>query len=130
METVTLEAIFSESKWENGCQSVIEVEKGMTRATKDAKDGEKKSTDGEFRFLRSTLCRSIPLSERAVQLKLACKVQDKRRSTKNLEGVYDVLAPGSIIIEVSPTILTIKGSGKATVTVHNSDSLKFGTQQE
>ena len=130
MKTVTPEAIFSERKWENGYRSNNKVEKGMARATKDANDGEKKSTDGESRFLRTTLCRSIPLSERAVQLKLTRKVHGKRRSTKYLEGLYDVLAPGSIIIEVIPTILTIKGSGKAFITVRNSDNAKFGTQPE
>ena len=54
----------------------------------------------------------------------------KRRSKKNLEGLYEVLAPGSQILKVSPTTSTIKEPGKQVVTVRNSDIAKFGTQLE
>ena len=129
-DTGTPEAILPQEKWENGYRSDIEVEKGMTRATKDANDREKKSTDGESRFLRSTLCRPIPPSERAMHFKLARKFQGKRLSKKNREGLYEVMAPGFNIIKVSPHNSTIKELGKTIITVRNSDIAKTGTQQE
>ena len=57
-------------------------------------------------------------------------MQGKRRSEKNFEGLYEVLAPGSNILKVSPTTSTIKEPGKPTVTVRNSYIAKFCTTQE
>ena len=61
---------------------------------------------------------------------MARKIHGKRRSKKKLEGLYEVLAPGSHILKVSPTTSTIKEPGKQIVTVRNSDIAKFGTHQE
>ena len=61
----------------------------MTRATNNAKEGERQSTDGESRFLRSGPGRTIPLNEREVQVKLARKIHETRRSKKNLELLYE-----------------------------------------
>ena len=89
----------------------------MTRATPEASERERENAVGESRFLRSGACRPIPITERAVQLKMARKIQCKRRSKKNLEGLYEVLAPGSNILKVSPTTPTIKDPGIAIVTL-------------
>ena len=102
------EAILPNDRWENGYRSDIEVEKGMTRATKDASDRERNSTDGKSRFLRTSLCRPIPLSECAVEVKIARKTHGKRRSKKNLGGLNEVIAPGAHILKVSPTTSTIR----------------------
>ena len=60
---------------------------------------------------------NIPLREREVQVKWAWKIHRKRRSKKNLEGLYEVLAPGSNILKVSLTTSAIKEPGKSIVTV-------------
>ena len=65
-----------------------------------------------------------------MELNIARKVHGKKRSKKNLEGLYEVLAPGSHILMVSPPTSTIKEPGKPIVTVRNSDIAKFGTQLE
>ena len=70
---------------------------GMTWATWDATAGKRESKDEALRFLRSGVCRPIPLTERAEKLKLAQKIHGKRRSKKKLEGLYEALAPGSNI---------------------------------
>ena len=49
---------------------------------------------------------------------------------KNLEGLYEVLAPGLRILKVSPTTSTIKEPGKPVVTIRNSDKAKLGRQLE
>ena len=91
---------------------------------------EEESTDGKYRFLRSGACRAVPLKERAVQLILARKIHGKRRSKKNLKGLYEVLAPGSNFLKRSLTTSAIKEPGKPVVTVRNSEIGKFGTLQE
>ena len=129
-DTVMPEEILPDDKWLNGYRSNIEVEIGMSRATGEIKERERASTDGESRFLRTKAIRPIPLKERAVELNLARKIHGKKRSKMNLEGLYEVLAPGSHILKVSPTTSTIKEPGKSVVTVRNSDIAKFGTQLE
>ena len=129
-DTVRPEEILPDDKWTNGYRSDIEVELGMTRATTEARSREQASTDGEPRFLKTKAIRPIPLKERAAELNLARKVHGKRRSKKNLEGLYEVLAPGWQILKVSPTTSTIKEPGKQVVTVRNINIAKFGTQLE
>ena len=129
-DTVMPEEILPDDKWTNGYRSDIDVELGMTRATAEAQSREQASTDGEPRFLKTTAIRPIPLKERAAELNLARKIHGKRRSKKNLEGLYEVLALGSQILKVSPTTSTIKEPGKQVVTVRNSDIAKFGTKLE
>ena len=102
----------------------------MTRAAIEASQHEQANTDGESRFIRTNTCHPIPMSKRAVQLKQARKVRGKRKPKKNLEGLYEILAPGSNIPKVSPTTSTIKEPGKPTVTVRYSDIAKYGTTQE
>ena len=115
------EEILPDDKWISGYRSDIEVEKGMTRATTEASARKRASTDGESRFLKTKAIRPIPLKERSVELNLARKINGKRRSKKKLEGLYEVLAPGSHILKVSPTTSTIREPGKQIVTVRNSD---------
>ena len=129
-DTVMPEEILPDDKWLNGYRSDIEVGKAMSRATQDAKSREWAINDGESRVLRTKATRPIPLKERAVELNLARKVHGKRRSKKNLAGLYEVLAPESHILKVSPATTTIKEPGKPVVTVRKSDIAKFGTQLE
>ena len=107
-DTVMPEEILPDDKWVNGYRGDIEVEIGMTRLSIEARNRERASTDVESRFLKTKAIRPIPLKERAVELNLARKVHGKRRSKKNREGLYGVLAPGSHISKVSPTTSTIK----------------------
>ena len=65
-----------------------------------------------------------------MKLNFARKEHGKRRSKKNFEGLYEVLAPGSHVLKVSPSTSTIKEPGKPIVTVRNSDCAKFGRQME
>ena len=90
----------------------------------------KESRDGESSLFHSGVCRPIPLTERAVQLKLALKIYGKRHSKKFLKGLNEVLALGPNVLKVSPTKLSIKEPGKTLVTVGNSDIGKFGMLHE
>ena len=63
-------------------------------------------------------------------MKLAWRIHGKRRSSKNLEGLYEVLGPGSNILKVRPTMSNIKEPIKAIVAVRKSDIAKIGTLQK
>ena len=115
------EEILSNEKWINGYRSDIEVEAGMPWASQGAHNREQESTDGESHFLRTRACRPLPYKERAVELKLARKIHGKRRSKNNLDGLYEVPAPGLNILKAGPTISTIQEPGKPIVTVRKSD---------
>ena len=58
------------------------------------------------------------------------KFYGKRRSIKNLDGLYQVLAPCLNIIKVSPTTSTKKEPGKPILTVLISDIASLGTLQK
>ena len=59
--TVMPEEILPDDKGVNGYRSDIEVEIGMSRATREAKARERASKDGKSRFLRTKATRPIPL---------------------------------------------------------------------
>ena len=54
------EEILPDQKWIKGYRSDIEVEAGMTRASQEAQNRERESTDGESRFLRIRVYRHFP----------------------------------------------------------------------
>ena len=105
------EEILPDDKWLNGCRSDIEVDRGMSRVTQEAKARERASNDGESRFLRTKATRPISLKKRAVELNPARKIRGKRQSKKNLKGLHEVPAPGSHILKVSSTTSTSKSQG-------------------
>ena len=93
-ETVTPNELLPEEHWGNS-PSDDEIERNMCKATKDATTRERLATDNECRFLRTTKAhRPLPLKEHAVQLNIAGKNYLHKSSKKNLDGFFEVLAPG------------------------------------
>ena len=87
--------------------------------------------DGEQRLIKSEgVFRPIPCSERSIQVKLARKIDESQRQKKNLDRLYEVLAPGSTVCRVSPTTSVIKEPNRQEVRVQNLDITKFGTRAE
>ena len=62
-DTVMSEEILPDEKWINVYRSDIEVEAGKTRALQKAHTREGEITNGESRFLRTRVCRSLLLKE-------------------------------------------------------------------
>ena len=76
--------------------------------------------DGEQRLIKSeVVSRPTPCTEGSIQVKLARKLHESQRQKKNLDGLYEMLAPGSTVCKVRPE-----------VRVRNSDFAKFGTKAE
>ena len=92
---------------------------------------QQRTTDNESRFLRSTKAhRPLPLKEHAVQLKITRTKHLHKRSKKNLDGLYEVLAPGSVVQKTEQYTSVLRDPGIVEVTVRNSDIAKFGTREE
>ena len=73
--------------------------------------------------------RPILCSERSIQVKIARKIQESQRRNKNIDGLYEVLAPGSTVCKISPTTSVIKEPDQQ-VRVRNSDIAKISTKAE
>ena len=129
-ETVTSNELLPEEHWGNS-RSDDEIEKNMCKATKDSHNRERLAGDNESRFLHTTKAhRPIPLKEHRVQLNIARKKHPDRRSKNNLDGLYEVLAPGSVVQKTDQYTSVIREPGKLEVTVRNSVITKFGTRDE
>ena len=103
----------------------------MCKATRDVTTRERLAADNESRFLRTTKAhRAIPLKEHAVQINIARKKHPHKRSKKNLDGLYEILAPGSVVQKADQYTSELRKTGKVEVTVRNSDIAKFGTRDE
>ena len=122
----------TEEQWaDTALCSDTEIKRVASAASALARAEQEKRRDGEERFLNSEgVSRPIPCSERSVQVKLAHKLHKSQRQKKNLDGLYEVLAPGSTVCKVSPTTSVIKEPHKQEVRVRNSDIAKFGTRAE
>ena len=108
--------------------SDTEIERGICAASSRARAEQEKMNDGEQRLIKSEgISRSIPCSERSIQVKLALKLHENQRQKKNLDGLDGVLAPGSTVCKVSPTTSVIKEPNRQEVRVRNSDIAKLGS---
>ena len=111
--------------------SDTEFERVICAASSTARAEQEKRKDGEQRLINSEgISRSIPCSERSIQVKLARKLHENQRQKKNLNSLYEILAPGSTVCKVSPTTRVIKEPNRQELRVRNSDIAKFGTRAE
>ena len=82
----------------------------------------------EWSLTRMSDCRCHELKP---PWKLSCPKRDhERNALKNLDGLYEVLAPGSSVVKTDTFTSVIKEPGKRDVTIRNSDLAKFGTKPE
>ena len=127
---VTPNELLPEERWGND-RSDDEVERNMCKAKRDAATRERLTADNESQFIRTTKAhRAIPLKEHAVQINIARKKHPHKRSKKKLDGLYKVLAPGSIVQKTDQNTSVIREPGNVEVTVCNSDIAKFATRDE
>ena len=131
-DTIPGRSYLSEEQWaDTALCSDTEIERVICAASSRARVEQEKRNDGEKRLIKSEgISRSIPCSERSIQVKLARKLHENQRQKKNLDGLYEVLAPGSTACKVSPTTSVIKEPNRQEVRVRNSDIAKFGTRAE
>ena len=74
------------------------------------------------------LGRSVPKTEEPLQVILPKTMLSNRRSEKYLNGLYEVLPPGSTVIKDDHLTYVIEESDKLPVTVRKSDVAENGTK--
>ena len=126
-KTVTPNELLPKQHWGTYC-SDKEVERNVCKHTRDAQTRERNATDNVTSFLRSSQIHcAFPLKESAVQIKIARKRHPNKRSKKNLDGLYKVLALGSVVQKTYQKTSVIREPGNRRHGC-NSDIMKFGTK--
>ena len=123
--------LISEENWDNEERSDTELELNRDRLSKDAGKRKIEDPNKESRLIpHPEVGLSMPRTEASLEIKLAKKRPRTKRSKKSLDGLYDVLAPGSSVVKTDKFTSVIKEPGKRDVTIRNSDLAKFGTRSE
>ena len=122
----------TDEQWaDTGMCSDEEIEGVTCVANARAHDEQHWMKDEEARLMWSeSISRPIPCSECGIQIKITKKINNAHRQKINLDGFYEVLAPGSTVGKVSPTTSIIKEPKRPEVRVRNSDIAKFGTKHD
>ena len=131
LETVRWEELISDENLDNKGRSDTEVELNKDRLSKDATKRKNEDPNKESRVIpHPDVGQSMPRTEASLEVKLAKKRPRTKRSKKTLEGLYDVLAPGSSVVKTDTFTSVIKEPGKRDIAIRNSDLKKFGTKAE
>ena len=111
--------------------SDVEIEKVICAANARAHEEQNKLKDEESSLMWSEgISRTVPRSERNMQVEITQKIHAAHRQKKNLDRLYEVLAPGSTVGKISPTTSVIKEPNRPEVRIPNSDIATFGTRNE
>ena len=130
METVRWDELISEEQWDIEAR-VIEIEISRIRLSNDAVRRCNADPDKELRVIPyPDVGQAVPRTEASLSLKLAKNKPKSKTSKKNLDGLRDVLAPGSPVIKSDAYTSMKKEPRKRKVTIRNSDLAKFGTKAE
>ena len=92
METVLWDELITAEQWDNEIRSDIEFDKSRVELSKDAR---KRCRQRNPMNPHPDIGLLVPSMEASLTIKLARKNPKSKRSKKNLDGLYDVLAPGS-----------------------------------
>ena len=131
METVRWDELISDEQWDNEAKRDIDLEISRDRLSKDAVQRSNADHKKKSRLIpHKDVGQAVPRTEASITLKLAKKKPKKKRSKKSLDGLYEVLAPGSSVIKSDAYMSIIKEPGKREVTIRNSDLANFGTKAE
>ena len=103
----------------------------MYRLSKDAARRKNADPEKESKIIpHLDVGLAVPRTETSLSVKLAKKKPRTKRSKKSLDGLYEVLAPGSSVVKTDAYTSVIKEPGKREVTIRTSDLAKFGTKAE
>ena len=131
LETVRWDELNADENWNNDGRSDTETETNKDRLSKDATKRKNEDPNKESRIIpHPDVGQSVPRTEASLEVKLAKKRPRTKRSKKSLDGLYDVLAPGSSVVKTDTFTSVIKEPGKRDVTIRNLDLAKFGTKAE
>ena len=130
LEAVRWEELISEENWDVDARSDTELEHNRDKLSKDATRRKNADPEKESGLItHPDVGLSVPRTETSLSVKLA-KKKPRPKGSKSLDGLYEVLAPGSSVVKTDSYTSVIKEPRKREVTIHNSDLAKFGTKAE
>ena len=95
----------------------------MSRAPQETQSREREAKDHDQRFLPLTIVRQVrPLKVSAVQIILARKRYPQKGSKENVDELYELLAPTSVLHKVVQYTSVIRQPGKLDVEVRNCET--------
>ena len=113
LENIRWDELITDDNWNNDERSDIEIEVNKNKLGKDAMKRQKEDPNKESRLIsHPDVGQSIPRTEASLEVKLAKKRPRTKRSKKSLDGLCDVLAPGSSVIKRNEYTSVIKEPGK------------------
>ena len=131
MDTVRWEELISEDNWDREARSDVELEQIKNRLSKGAVRRSNADPDIESCVIpHPDVGLAVPRTDALLTVKLAKKKPKSKRSKESLDGLYEVLAPGSSVFETDAYTSVIKEPGKREFTIRNSDLDKIGTKAE
>ena len=131
LEAVRWDELISEENWDVEARSDTELEHNRDKLSKDAARRRNADPQKESRMISHLeVGLPVPRTETFLAVRLAKKKPKIKRSKKSLDGLYEVLAPGSSVLKTDTYFSVIEEPGKRDVTIRNSDLAKFGTKAE
>ena len=131
METVRCKELISKDNWDTKTRSDLEMEQNKDKLSKDAVRRSNADPTKESNVIpHPDVGRAVSRTEASLTVKLAKKKPKSKRSKKSLDGLYQILAPGSSVIKIDAYTSVIKEPGKREVTIISSDLANFGTKTE
>ena len=113
METVRWDQLITDENWNNDERRDIKIEVNKDKLGKEAMKRQKEDANKESRLIsHPDVGQSIPRTEISLEVKLAKKRPRTKRSKKNLDGLYDVLAPGSSVIKTNEHTSVLKNRAR------------------
>ena len=117
LETVRWDELISEENWDAEARSDTELEHNWDKLSKDAARGRNADPEKESRMIsHPEVGLPVPRTPASLAVKLAKKKPMTKRSKKSLDGLYEVLAPGSSVVKTDTftSVIYIKNPEKET----------------
>ena len=109
LETVRWDELISEENWDVETRSDTELEHNRDKLSKDAARRRNVDPEKESRMISHP---EVVLPVTSLAVKLAKKKPKTKRSKKSLDGLYEVLAPGSSVVKTDTSTSDIKKTRK------------------
>ena len=102
------------------------------KAAKAKKLEEAKSDKGEVprTFKLHSAQFEEPLASTSPRLQLARQTNTTNRSKKHLQGLYDAVPEGTVLVKTTDATLTLKVPGQKETVLNKADVAKFGTTEQ
>ena len=125
---IVQEDLISDERWEQSdLDSDSEVKAAKAKKLKEARE----DIGDVPRIIKMESSKfEEPLAKTSPRLLLARKNLATTRSKKNLQGLYEAVPEGTVLVKTTDATLTLKMPGQKDTVLNKSDVAKFGTPEQ